>query len=266
MAGDLEPRDVSVPPLLRLCLDALTRHRDDVEPSAEVRARAASAGGSFWFTGFEAADDPKVLSPLPLPVDVKISTLQRLRVSGELSDEALLLLLDAGHTALNLSACRQITGDALHFLPHLCPSLQTLDLSWCCQLRADDVEPLSSLSGISLRGCHRLPADALAALLRGSPSLRAARLPDTDSLEVLRALPKGLLVLELSGVVLGTAAVRALPIACPQLRALVVATKELGYLQKHCDEDRQAYDTWDAAAGAHCQWGVYAQAVRTTLA
>ena len=54
--------------------------------------------------------------------------------------------------------------------------------------------------------------------------------------------------------------------AYPRLMALVTAVKQLGRLAEHCDVSRRKYDTWDETTGSHANWGVYAKAVRTTLA
>ena len=159
------------PTLMDLCLDALTR-----QPQQERKLQESC--GSFWCAA-AMGDEPKVLAPLPLPASVKAAALGKLRTAGRLSDEALILLLDSTLVSLDLSSCRAVSGDSLAYVPALCPDLGALDLSWCCQLRASDVEDLASASlrALSLRGCFRLAPTAVAALLARLPALSALRLP-----------------------------------------------------------------------------------------
>ena len=176
-----------IPTLLSLCLDALTRHPPDVSACAR-QEEAKEAGGSFWRSCERSDDEPRPLVQLPLSSDVKAASLERLRVSGLLRDETLLLLLDDAVTSLNLSSCRQLSGDSLSLLPGLCPHLLALDLSWCCQLRGPEIEHLSLplLRALSLRGCFRLSTGSIAALLCQLPSLAAVRLTGLEeSAEVL---------------------------------------------------------------------------------
>ena len=213
------------PTLMDLCLDALTR-----QPQQERKLQESC--GSFWCAA-AMGDEPKVLAPLPLPASVKAAALGKLRTAGRLSDEALILLLDSTLVSLDLSSCRAVSGDSLAYVPALCPDLGALDLSWCCQLRASDVEDLASASlrALSLRGCFRLAPTAVAALLARLPALSALRLPtlsdeaDGGSLVLgqLAAAAGGerLRVLEFHGLHLSAPELEArLPPACRHLRVL----------------------------------------------
>ena len=93
-----------VPSLQSLCVDALTRTRS-------LHATASSTSGTYWQTAEE--DKPRCLVPLPLPPKVKAHTLHKLRIGGQLTDEALLRLIDSSWTTLNISSCRSISGDAV---------------------------------------------------------------------------------------------------------------------------------------------------------
>ena len=173
-----------VPSLLSLTLDALTRRTGNGGASS-------STGGSFW-GGESRAPDAIPIQPLPLHADVKLKCIESLRAGGILADEALLRLTDVGYLHLNLASCRLLSGDSLSHLAALCPSLTALDLSWCVQLRDDDLldenERLvlpPSLRALSLRGCFRLER-VPAALQHHHHQLTAVRLDCLPSFEGAR--------------------------------------------------------------------------------
>ena len=171
------------PSLLILCLEQLLRPEQPTTPVT------TAGGGSFWSLidkGGPCEPEPKALPSLPLPLQLKRSALRRLREAGKLHDEALLQLLDGAFGGLTLRGCRQITADALSLVPLLCPRLMRLDLSWCWQLRAADLDllpPMPALRALSLRGCFRCDAGACWPLLDRCPALRCANLSGIDALD-----------------------------------------------------------------------------------
>ena len=178
------PATTAQPPsLLALCIDALTRRELPAKPTH------GSIGGSFWTLVDEQkydSIDSVVLSPLPLPPSVKVSTIQTLRRAGCMTDEALIRLTDRQQEVLVVSSCRSLSGASLSALHLLCPHLTCIDLSWCCQLTSDDVAGLRLLPylrALSLRGCHRLDSAALAAVLSPKDESETSAV----ALEVLRA-------------------------------------------------------------------------------
>ena len=170
-----------VPSLLSMCLDELTRKADIVSAMLPQR----SGPGSFWSTPLEerAASTPIEITQLPLPPEVKREAIRSLRTAGMLRDAALLRLTDAGFESLNLAGCRSIRGEALLFLPPLCPALTALDLSWHSQLQDDILSRIGawpSLKALSLRGCWRCTAACAAEALshQQMPSLTVLRADD----------------------------------------------------------------------------------------
>ena len=170
-----------VPSLLSMCLDELTRKADIVSAMLPQR----SGPGSFWSTPLEerASSTPIEITQLPLPPEVKREAIRSLRTAGMLRDAALLRLTDAGFESLNLAGCRSIRGEALLFLPPLCPALTALDLSWDSQLQDDILSRIGawpSLKALSLRGCWRCTAACAAEALshQQMPSLTVLRADD----------------------------------------------------------------------------------------
>ena len=176
---------MDVPSLVMIVLDSFMKSSRSFE--ARRAETAASAGGSFWLAA--ADDEPMTLPLLPLPPLLKADMLRRLRLAGALADDSLLLLLDSSFTELNLSSCRQLSGESLSLLPELVPQLTALDLSWCCQLRDLDLAnfALPSLQAIALRGCFRLSTDLVWGLVGRCPALTTINLASCDGVLALPA-------------------------------------------------------------------------------
>ena len=106
--------------------------------------------------------------------------MRSLRIGGILTDEALLRLTDTTFTRLCLASCRLVSGDSLCHLKLLCPVLMSLDLSWCVQLRAADIDGalMPSLRALSLRGCFRLEATCVCAALAKLAHLATLRIDE----------------------------------------------------------------------------------------
>ena len=88
-----------------------------------------------------------------------------------------------GLRALRLLGCDEADENALASLAHRCPQLTALDLSGCAQLSGDALPALATLQhlrALSLASNPQLNATALQALLRGCPSLRVADLSYCD--------------------------------------------------------------------------------------
>ena len=220
---------MEVPPLLCLALDNIVVHGRRLREEAAA-ASSKRSGGTFWRTAEEEA--PVLLSLLPLPAELKASTLCRLRSAGKLEDESLLLLLDHGFVSLSLASCRMVGGASLCLLASLCSSLTALDLSWCCQLRGEgdlsELGALPALASLALRGCFRLAAPAAWELAARSPALTSLDLSSCDRICSLPAPgpasgPPTLARVEtllLRASSLTDDALRGLPALCPRLATL----------------------------------------------
>jgi hypothetical protein len=88
-----------------------------------------------------------------------------------------------GLRALRLLGCDEADEAAFASLAHRCPQLTALDLSGCPQLSGDALSALATLQhlrALSLASNPQLNATALQALLRGCPLLRVADLSHCD--------------------------------------------------------------------------------------
>ncbi|KAL1515415.1 hypothetical protein AB1Y20_002041 [Prymnesium parvum] len=176
-----------VPSLLQLALDAMIKHR---RAPGLTHDASKDAGGTFWGRALSSSK-PTAVPVLPISPVVKESLLHRLRVAGRLEDECLLLLLDSSTTALSLASCRSLSSDSLQHLPLLAPALTHLDLSWCYQLRSDDLAALHlpRLRALALRGCFRLEGAAVWEFTVRSPELRSLNLASCD--RIVQLPPRG---------------------------------------------------------------------------
>eukprot|EP00116_Pleurobrachia_bachei_P006032 sb/3466294/ len=110
-------------------------------------------------------------------------------------------------SAIDITGCHQITGDAISQLSH-CPNLSSLYLGNCVQTSPTTLTSLStsltSLRLLDVRGCRSLDGESILALLKRNPhisTLSLAHVPTVND-QLLKGICTALLsirVLDLSG-------------------------------------------------------------------